>query len=75
MKDTMLERYAHGAATLSVHSECVEVISFGGKKHLFGSKLVDTVVLRFGRSHKNTVICIFRIYLICSCVLSYPCGM
>ena len=27
----MLERYGHGAATLSVRSECIEIVLFGGK--------------------------------------------
>ena len=49
----MLERYGHGAATLSVHSECVEVMLYGGEKRLFiESKLGETAALRFGRSYK-----------------------
>ena len=49
----MLERYGHGAAVLSVSSECVEVILFGGRNEFLGSELVETVVLRFGRSYKG----------------------
>ena len=29
--EKMLERYGHGAATLSVHSECIEIMLFWGK--------------------------------------------
>ena len=59
MKDEkMLERYGHGVATLSVHSECMEIMLFGGKNSLYGSKLVNDVVLGFGRSYKNAMICL-----------------
>ena len=54
----ILERYGHGAATLSVHSECMEIMLFGGKNSLYGSKLVNDVVLGFGRSYKNAMICL-----------------
>ena len=45
----LLERYDHGAAALSVSSECVEVILFGGitERH---SRMADTAVLVFGMS-------------------------
>ena len=31
----------------------MEVILFGGRNEFVGSELVETVVLRFGRSYKN----------------------
>jgi len=45
-----IERFGHGAAALSVSSECVEVILFGGRKKIFGDSMADFTVLRFGRS-------------------------
>ena len=47
----MLKRVCHGAAALSVSSECVEVILFGGSSTVFGPDLANAVVLRFGRSY------------------------
>ena len=47
----LLQRYSHGAAALSVSSECVEVILFGGRSTFFGDDLLNTAVLRFGRSY------------------------
>ena len=45
----MLERNGHGVAALSVSSECVEVIMFGGRSTLIGnSVMADTTVLGFG---------------------------
>ena len=49
----MLKRYGHGAAALSVSSECVEVILFGGRSILLGADLANTAVLRFGRSYNK----------------------
>ena len=46
----MLERYCHGAAALSVCSECVEVILFGGRSDHLENVVANTAVLRFGRS-------------------------
>ena len=48
MKDKeLLQRYGHGAAAVTVISDCVEVILLGGvnKNH---SPIADTVVVRFG---------------------------
>ena len=42
----LLQRYGHGAAGVTVHSNCVEVILFGGQKK--GLPIADPVVLRFG---------------------------
>ena len=39
----MLKRIRHGAAALSVSSECVEVILFGGM-----GEMTDLAVFRFG---------------------------
>ena len=47
----MLKRMYHGAAALSVSSECVEVILFGGRSKTHGTDLANTAVLRFGRSY------------------------
>ena len=45
----LIRRFGHGAATLTVNSDCVEVILFGG----FGNSLMaDTTVLRFGELFK-----------------------
>jgi len=45
----LLQRFNHGAAALTVNSDCMEVISFGGKKMLGEPPLAEQVVLRFGR--------------------------
>ena len=43
----LIRRYGHGAAALTVNSNCVEVILFGGyDKH--GSLMADTTILTFG---------------------------
>ena len=47
----MLKRYVHGAAALSVSSECVEVILFGGRSAFRGTVIANTAVLRFGRCY------------------------
>ena len=44
----LIQRYGHGAAAVSVNSDCVEVILFGGKRKYRGSHIADQVVLRFG---------------------------
>ena len=44
----MLKRWGHGAAALSVSSECVKVILFGGRHIPPG--VTTTVVLGFGMS-------------------------
>ena len=49
----MLKRWGHGAAALSVSSECVEVILFGGRSKIGGTNLANTAILRFGRSYSN----------------------
>jgi len=48
-KETMLiQRYGHSAATLTINSDCVELILFCGldKNH---SPIADTTILRFGK--------------------------
>ena len=47
----LLKRMCHGTAALSVSSECVEVILFGGMCEFGGTDLANTAVLRFGRSY------------------------
>ena len=43
----LLQRYGHEATAVTVNSDCVEVILFGGynKRH---SLIADRVVVRFG---------------------------
>ena len=43
-----IQRFYHGAAAVTVNSDCVEVILFGGQKELLGSLIADSVVVRFG---------------------------
>jgi len=66
----MLQRFGHGAAALSVSSECVEVILFGGKKEIVRSDWADTVVLRFGRSYKMYII-IYTFTCVLTVLFSY----
>ena len=47
----LLQRDAHGAATLTVNSDCVEVILFGGRDEI-NSLMADTTILRFGEYFK-----------------------
>ena len=47
----MLKRYGHGATALSISSECLEMILFGGRREYLGIDLANTAVLRFGRSY------------------------
>ena len=45
----LIQRYGHGAAAVTVNSDCVEVILFGGYKEVLGrSPIANPVVLRFG---------------------------
>ena len=47
-KDKKLtQRFGHGAAAVTVNSECVEVILFGGYNKN-SSLMADTVVVRWG---------------------------
>ena len=43
----LIQRQCHGAATLTVNSDCVEVILFGGFDKNY-SLMADTTILRFG---------------------------
>ena len=43
----LIQRLGHDAATLTVNSDCVEVILFGGYDRR-NSLMADTTVLRFG---------------------------
>ena len=50
----LIHRYGHGAAAVTVKSDFVEVIVFGGwKKGL--SIVADTVVLTFGKCIRDLV--------------------
>ena len=44
----LIQRCGHGAAAVTVNSDCVEVILFGGKRKYVGLSIADPVVLRFG---------------------------
>ena len=52
----LIQRQGHGAATLTVNSDCVEVILFGGYDKQ-DSLIADTTILRFGEysSSQNKV--------------------
>ena len=43
----LVQRWSHGAAAVTVNSDCVEVILFGGYDKN-GSLVADTVVVRLG---------------------------
>ena len=43
----LIQRWGHGAAAVTVNSDCVEVIVFGGLKGV--SVIADSVVLTFGK--------------------------
>ena len=48
----LIQRYAHGAATVTVNSDCVEVILFGGyDKNYY--PVADTTILKFGELVTN----------------------
>ena len=42
----LIQRWSHGAAAVTVNSDCLEVILFGG--FMGGSRTADTVAVRFG---------------------------
>ena len=44
----LIQRYGHGAAAVTVNSDCVEVIVFGGWNKRV-SVLADPVILTFGK--------------------------
>ena len=48
----LIQRCGHGAASVTVNFDCVEVILFGGRKELYGSRLADPVVLTFGECNR-----------------------
>ena len=48
----LIQRFDHGAAAVTVNSDCVEVILFGGQRIFRGSLLADPVVLRYGECTK-----------------------
>ena len=48
-----IQRYDHGAAAVTVNSDYVEVIVFGGFKKLRGSLIADPVFLTFGKCIRN----------------------
>ena len=43
----LMQRHSHGAAAVTVNSDCVEVILFGGYNKNYS--LIDTVMVRFGK--------------------------
>ena len=44
----LIQRSGHGAAAVTVNSDCAEVMVFGGYNKN-GSVMADTVVVRFGK--------------------------
>ena len=44
----LIQRCRHGTAAVTLHSDCMEVILFGGQNELGRSTIADPVVLRFG---------------------------
>ena len=44
----LIRRCGHGAAAVTLNSDCVEVILFGGQIGIGASNIADPVVLRFG---------------------------
>ena len=48
----LVQRREHGAVTLTVNSDCVEVILFGGYDKNF-SLTADTTILKFGEYVMN----------------------
>ena len=45
----LMQSYCHGAAAVTVNSNCVELMLFGGRKKVGGSLTAGPVVLRFGK--------------------------
>ena len=45
----LIRRFSHDAVAVTVNSDCVEVIVFGGCKNLGVSFIADPVALRFGK--------------------------
>ena len=54
----LIKKYGHGAAAVTVNSDCVEVILFCGVNKNC-SVMADTVVVRFGKNHGVIFIIIF----------------
>ena len=50
----LIQRYGHSAAAVTVNSDCVEVIVFGGLKNGL-SIVAGTVVLTFGKCIRDIV--------------------
>ena len=48
-----MQRWGHGAASLTITPECEEVVIFGGQHKYFGSVIAETAVLRFGKIVKS----------------------
>ena len=44
----LIQRYHHGAAAVTVNSDCMEVILFGGWRNRL--LMADTVVIKFGKN-------------------------
>ncbi len=62
----MLERCHHCSASLSINSECMEVMTFGGTKNFFGSEqLSDTAILQLSKSLIILLYVIFNVLYKC----------
>ena len=64
----LIQRYDHDVAAVTVNSDCVEVILFGGLKELLlgTSRNADTVVLRFGKCSCVMISNIIIVYSNCN---------
>ena len=50
----LVQRWCHSAASFTISPECMEVVLFGGRKTVLGSRIADTAVLRFGKALNQT---------------------
>ena len=61
----LIHRFGHGTAAVTVNSDCVTVLLFGGQKKNGGSPIADMVVLRFGKYGGCAYILVTFMYLLC----------
>ena len=71
----LIQRFGHGAAAVTVNSDCVEVIMFGGERKYERLLTVDPVVLRFGKYGRVVTLVVVVLYIQlclfngCNCVI------
>ena len=68
----LIQRLGHGVATLTVNSDCVEVILFGGYDKNY-SLMANTTILRFGEFVK--VKCGNFLMAVKTCERSFLCSV